>query len=185
MEITWHGDTCFKIKGEKTTVVIDPNKEASKLKGEVVLTSMENSVEVEGEAKRVDWPGEYEIKGVLIAGTKIDNTIVYCFKMDNIRFCHLGEIENVPSGEIIKEIGDIDILMIGIGGDAKLDSKKAIEVVENIGPKIIIPMSSPSSIASFKNMGVGDVEPLDKLEIKSASDLPTDQTRYVSLNTSL
>jgi L-ascorbate metabolism protein UlaG (beta-lactamase superfamily) len=185
MEIYWHGETCFTIKGANASIVINPHEGVGKLKGDIVLSSLEKNEEVENMGQKINWPGEYEIKEVLISATKVDNTLVFCFKMEGIRFCHLGEIENIPDGEIVKKIGDIDILMIGLGGDSKLDSKKGLETTENIDPKIIIPMESASPIASLKNIGIENAEELEKLEIKSASDLPVDKTRYVALNMSL
>ena len=49
MEITWHKDSCFRIKGKKTAIVINPTKESGKLKGDLVLSSIgENLSEVDG-----------------------------------------------------------------------------------------------------------------------------------------
>ena len=69
MEITWHKDTCFRIKGKKTSIVVNPTETSGKLKGDLVLSSVgENLSEVDGMHKLFDWPGEYESKSVPVNG---------------------------------------------------------------------------------------------------------------------
>lgn len=189
MEITWHGDICFTIKEKAVSVVLSPNKEAGKLKGSIVMNSYGEvpEVEVEGMERSFDWPGEYEMKDVPIVAMQAENgsgeqTIIFCFEVSGIKFCHLGELGHVPSNEMFKEIGDVDVLMIKVGEGSNLDSKKTMEVIEGIEPKVVIPMGADLSETVLKSLGADKIEALDKFEIKSNSDLPADQMRYVVLN---
>ena len=187
MEITWHGDTCFTIKDKTVSVVLNPHKDAGKLKGELVMDSTKSDVVVEGMERLFDWAGEYEMKDVPIvamqasAGEK-GQTLIYCFEVADIKFCHLGELGEVPNNEMFKEIGDIDVLMVKVGEGANLDNKKTMEVIEGIEPKIVIPMGAPLSEATLKSLGADKIEVLAKFEIKNKSELPVDQMKYVILS---
>lgn len=182
MEIIWHGDTCFTVKEKSVSVVINPNSEAGKLKANIVLSSRDDSSKIEGVDKVIDWPGEYEVKGVPITAISASNTLIFYFHVDGVKFCHLGDLDSVPSSEVFQEIGDIDVLMIKIGEGSSIDSKKAMEIIENIEPKVLIPMGADFE-AALKGIGADKVETQDKFEIKSGgSDLPVDHMKYVVLN---
>jgi len=196
MEITWHKDSCFRIKGKKTAIVINPTKESGKLQGDLVLSSVgENLSEVDGMHKLFDWPGEYESKSIpvnaFVAWTKsksieskekVDETIIFCFQMSGIKFCHLGELGHTLTSDMINEIGDVDVLMIKVGEGTNLDTKKAMEIIEAIQPRVIIPMGTDNPAEALKEVGSDKLEKLEKLELKSTSELPTDQMRYVVLD---
>lgn len=196
MEITWHKDSCFRIKGKKTAIVINPTKESGKLKGDLVLSSVgENLSEVDGMHKLFDWPGEYESKSIPINGfaawtkskskeskEKVDETIIFCFQVSGVKFCHLGELGHTLTSDMINEIGDVDVLMIKVGKGTNLDTKKAMEIIEAIQARVIIPMGTDNPAEALKEVGSDKLEKLEKLEFKSASELPTDQMRYVILD---
>lgn len=95
-------------------------------------------------------PGEYEIQGVSIIGIpsfhdskkgeeRGKNTI-YVFEIDGLRLAHLGDLGHKLSEETVNSMGDIDVLMIPVGGQYTIDAKVAAEVARAIDPNIIIPM---------------------------------------------
>jgi len=194
MEITWHKDTCFTIKGKKVSVVTDPIKDASTLKGEIVLTGIADPAEVTNCVKVFDWPGEYEIQDVPISafqawtGSKSDEefsgdeTLIFCFSVDDIRFCHLGNLGHSLTSEMVNEIGDVDVLMIKIGEGSNLSKKKALDIIEAIDPRLVIPMGGNGLVGALNEMGIEGAEQVDKLYIKKESDLPVDKMRYVVLS---
>lgn len=194
MDIIWHGKTAFTVKGKKTTVVVNPEKD-SKLKGDVVLTSLDDQTgEVKDASKVIDWPGEYEVKGVPIVGFqawtdtkgsgKAEETIIYFFKIGSVKFCHLGELGHVLTSELVNKIGDIDILMIKAGKEANLDAKKAIEVIEAIDPRAVIPMGDTSKDGFLKELGASENKAEDKFSLKKASELPNDKRITILLKSS-
>ena len=178
MDITWHGSTCFKLKSKGVTLIINPDKDAGKLKGEVVLSSLkEGPAEVAESMKIIDWPGEYEIKEIPIVGFpawtkskskeeqdeeegkgKGDKTIIFYFEINKIKVCHLGDLGHTLTSETVKEIGDVDILMINLGKDSNLNSKKTMEIVESIDPRMILPMGTESPEERLKELGSDPVE---------------------------
>ena len=197
MEVTWHGDTCFTVKGREKQVVINPNKEAGNLKGNVVLLSSEEeggNIEVEGNPRKFDWPGEYEVGGIPImaflawtkskskedAGEKGDTTLIFRFEVDGVKVCHLGDVGHVLTSDMVNEIGDVDVLMIKAGKDSNLDTKKATEIIEAIEPRIVVPMGlNPEAV--LKDLGADKIEKHEKFVIKAVADLPESQMQYVLL----
>ncbi len=220
MEITWHGQSCFTIKGSKVTVVTDPYGDIGlklpKLEAGIVTVSHDhvdhnNVTAVEGEPRVFDWPGEYEAGGVMVTGIEAfhyrkseeedekvsarGKTIIYQMDVDNIRVCHLGDIGHKVTDEMLEAIGDIDVLMIPVGGASTIDHKVAHEVVERIDPRIVIPMhykinglkvdDDLQDVGPFlKEVGAQN-EPRENLVINSRSALPEDTTAFVVLEAKL
>jgi L-ascorbate metabolism protein UlaG (beta-lactamase superfamily) len=57
-----------------------------------------------------------------------------------LRIAHLGDLGHLLSAEQIKEIGPVDVVLIPVGGFYTIDAKKAAEVVNQLNPKIVVPM---------------------------------------------
>ncbi|KKR25530.1 MAG: hypothetical protein UT55_C0039G0001, partial [Candidatus Peregrinibacteria bacterium GW2011_GWE2_39_6] len=124
MEIIWHGQACLTIKGADATLITVPYGEGiginlPKLKADIVTLSLNdsnsfNSKAVEGEPKILSWPGEYEVRGVLLnvlstpEGSTTGESLIFKFEMDGFRFCHLGNIRSKLPEAIIENLGDID-----------------------------------------------------------------------------
>lgn len=185
MEIKFHGNTCFEIKGQKTTIVINPDDTTKDLKADIVLSSLTVPAKsIEG-AQFFDWPGEYEVREIPISGypvftkSKTENeetldakpTTIFCFKMDNIKVCHLGELGHALKSDQIKEMGDVDVLLVQAGGLSNLSTKKADEIIENLDPRILIPMGSQME-DFLKSRDLQASERKDKLTLKTEKDLP-------------
>jgi len=94
--------------------------------------------------------GEYEVKGVAItgiasfhddkSGKERGKNVIYTFDSDELRVCHLGDLGHELSEKDVNKIGDIDVLMIPVGGVYTIDLKQAVKVIKQIGPSIVIPM---------------------------------------------
>lgn len=66
--------------------------------------------------------------------------IVMCFEVEGIRICHLGALGHKLTGDQVKEIGKVDILMVPVGGVSTLPVVDANDVCDQLNPKIIFPM---------------------------------------------
>ncbi len=194
MEVTWHGNSCFKVKSKTATLIINPDKDAGKLKGEVVMTSLgDNTAEVEGVERVFDWPGEYETKEIPLVGIQAwtkkqegapnpkEETLIFTFVIEEVRFCHLGGLGHSLVDDMVNKIGDVDVLMINAGPGSNLNEKQAVEIVESIDPKAIIAMGGGDTEAALKMLGADNIEPVEKLTLKTPSDLPNDKRLYISL----
>lgn len=201
MEISWLGHSCFRIRGRQTTIVTDPYSpdfgySLGKLSASIVTVSHQHPghsyVEgISGEPRLVTGPGEYEIAGVLIIGMaafhdgkkgdiKGKNTI-YLMEVDEISVCHLGDLGHVLTTEQVEELGDVDVLLLPVGGVSTINAPMATEVVRQLEPKAVVPMHYKTEALSrelepvgrfLKETGVEQVVSQPKLSF-SRSSLPT------------
>ena len=105
---------------------------------------------VGGQPRVVNRPGEYEISEVLIIGIatfhdgergkKRGKNIVYLMEIDEVAVCHLGDLGHVLTSEQIEDIGNVDVLLLPVGGVSTINAPMAAEVVRQLEPKVVIPM---------------------------------------------
>lgn len=216
MKISWAGQSCFKIvitkkRGETITLVIDPFEEKLGIKppsgsADILLVTHNhydhnNIKSIKGDYFLIDGPGEYEIKRVYIVGVpsyhddsegkeRGENTI-YTIEAEGIKLCHLGDLGQKQLTDLqVEKIGNIDILMVPVGGNYTISAHDAQNIISQIEPKIIIPMhyKIPGIIKVkldglekfFKVMGQNSIEPQSKFSVKKES-LPKEKTEIVLL----
>lgn len=160
-QIRWHGHACFEIMDD-LTIVTDPHDgksigiETPMVKGDIILVSHDhydhNSVRTveKKDSVVVRDAGKKNVKGIEIEGiesfhdevkgAKRGKNIIFKFKVDDITFCHLGDLGHIPDKEILDKIGEVDILFIPVGGVYTLDADSAWETANLIKSKIIVPM---------------------------------------------
>jgi L-ascorbate metabolism protein UlaG (beta-lactamase superfamily) len=161
LQIRWHGHACWEITNN-ITLVTDPHDgksigiPAPTVNGDIILVSHDhydhNSVKsVEKDTSKIVTDGRKRtIENIEISGfesfhdedmgAKRGNNIIFKFIINEIRFCHLGDLGHDLDNDIIQKIGEVDILFVPIGGTFTVDDKQAWSVVNKIKPKIIIPM---------------------------------------------
>ena len=161
MEISYLGHSCFRIKAAGGYLVTDPfdpkmvGLKFSGVEADIVTISHDHQDHnqyqlVKGVKRVVSGPGEYEIAGISIIGIPCfhdekkgelrgKNTI-YIIEAEGLRVCHLGDLGHPLAQEQIEEIGEVDILMVPVGGEFTVGPKEASGVVMDIEPKIVIPM---------------------------------------------
>jgi L-ascorbate metabolism protein UlaG (beta-lactamase superfamily) len=161
MTISWYGHSCFRIEAKEGSILIDPfSKEiglrAPRIKDDIVLVTHEhydhnNTEDVNPEAFVIRTPGEYEKNGIFIQGIRsfhdknqgtergINN--IFLIKAEDMRICHLGDFGQAElTDKQLEDIGDVDILLIPVGGKYTIDYKEAVKITTEIEPKIVIPM---------------------------------------------
>lgn len=211
MNISWYGQSCFKIQSKDLVLVTDPFDKKIGLRppfgaANIVTISHDhidhNNFEVLKEDPFiVDSAGEFEIKKIFIKGIESfhDNqegkergsNVIYKIEMEEIKICHLGDFgqESFADGQLEK-IGQIDILFIPIGGVTTIDWKTANSIINQIEPRIVIPMhykikglagdlAKLDTAEKFcKEHGISEKDIVDKFSIKK-KDLPQDETKVI------
>ncbi len=101
-----------------------------------------------------------------------ENTI-FCFTIEGVRLCHLGDLGHSLSSKEIVDIGEVDVLMIPVGGFYTIDAKVATEVMNSLKPRLAIPMHFKTEKCGFPITTVDDflagktnVKKLDESEIE-------------------
>ena len=161
LQIRWHGHACFEITNE-LTVVTDPHDGKSigiptpNVVADVILVSHDhydhNKVKtVDKEESKVIMDtrkhsfANLQVEGISSYhdesnGEKRGENIIYKIIIDEIAFCHLGDLGHELDESTVEQIGDVDILFIPIGGTFTIDAEKAWKTIHLINPKIIVPM---------------------------------------------
>ncbi|MEK7648478.1 MAG: MBL fold metallo-hydrolase [Patescibacteria group bacterium] len=207
MIIHWYGHSCFKIQSSlnDSILAIDPYDtslgwRSPRIAADIGIISTQRGEYNNSESFKpthdtqpfiIQYPGEYEIGGVFVHTLPIDQkTLVSALRIDECSLVHLGAVNRALTEQELEELGNVDVLMIPVGGHIVLDAKKAVALINEIEPRIVIPMqyktanskSEMDSIEVFlKEYGVKDVEAIDKLKL-AKKDLPADKTEIVLLN---
>lgn len=203
MNISWFGQSCFQITSQRTKdnsvkIIIDPFQESTGLKlprleADILVCSYKdcNFNRIKNEDYfLINEPGEYEIKDVYLEAIAVENELIYLIESEGIQICHLGFLKEkeLTNGQIEK-IGNVDILMIPVGGNLSLDSQSAKKIINQIEPRIVIPMLyhlpnlkiKLDKIENFlKIMGGKASEPQNKFSIKK-KDLLKEGTEIIVL----
>ena len=194
------GHACFRIKGTQATVITDPfppdlGYSLGKQTANIITISHQHPSHsyvqgVAGEPRILQGPGEYEIAGILIIGiatfhdtqrgqTRGKNT-AYIMEIDGVSVCHLGDLGHVLTSEQVEEIGDVDVLLLPVGGVSTVNAAMAAEVIRQLEPKAVIPMHYRTPALKreldpvemfLKEMGIERTEPRPRLTV-SKSNLP-------------
>nr|HID12740.1 lactamase [Anaerolineae bacterium] len=199
MEITWYGQTCFRLSERGlATVVTDPYPPDVGLtlprpRADVVTVSHDDpqcrhTAGVRGPFKLLDGPGEYEVGGVFITGitTFADGkrgalrglNTVFTFDFGGLTVCHLGRLGHVPIQSQVENLGTVNILLVPVGGGGSLTPARASEVISLFEPNLVIPMYykvrglnvSLGTLGRFlKEMGLEKVNSQEVLKVSRTS----------------
>lgn len=161
MRIAWHGHACFEVQADEGTVVTDPHDgrsigiRAPSCKPDLVLVSHDhfdhNAVRVlKGDYVIVKEPGSRDVKEIKVrgieaahddvGGTKRGRVVMFRFEMGGVAFLHCGDLGQALAPEQLKSVGEVDVLFVPVGGTFTLDGKQARKAVQEIAPKVAIPM---------------------------------------------
>ena len=199
MIIKYLGHASFLIKSKGSTIITDPFDEEMvglkfpKTESDIVTISHHHKdhdqiKNIKGTPLIIDWPGEFEKNDIRVfgyntfhdseKGAKRGQNVLYKFESEGITVLHCGDLGEVPDQKLIDEIGDIDILMVPVGGFYTIDAEGAKELCIKIEPSIIIPMhynhgqlnkktfEKLSPVDEFlKKIGSEKKEPLEELKL--------------------
>jgi L-ascorbate metabolism protein UlaG (beta-lactamase superfamily) len=213
MNIKWLGHASFLItSGSGTKIITDPYKVGSGLSygqikesADIVTVSHDhfdhnNVASVGGKPEVVKGAAkvkEIEFKGVPTyhdeaeGGQRGKNTI-FCFEVDGVNICHLGDLGHRLSDKQVAEIGSVDVLLVPVGGYYTIDARVATEVCDRLKPKVIIPMHYKTAkcdfpIASVEEFlkGKEEVTRLKTSEVEFKSGALPSRTQIVVLQPAL
>lgn len=161
MKIEYLGHSCFKLtESTGTSVVCDPfddsiGYEMPAINADAVTVSHghydhNNIKAVSGNPKIIDSESSYDLPGVEIdaiksfhdkqRGKQRGENLIFKFRMDGIDVCHLGDLGEDCSSELIDLLLPVNVLLIPVGGNYTIDAEMAKEYVNRIMPDIVIPM---------------------------------------------
>lgn len=204
MQIQYFGLSSFKITTKEATVITDPFHKDSGLTpprgaADILILAEKNKKlytavsGVSGQHFDITDPGEYDLKGVTVTGLPLKQeekfVSIFLIESEDIRILNLTHIKdfNIKEEEL-ESLGNIDILILPIGGNIVLSAATAAKIVNQIEPKIVIPshykmkglILDLDPIEKFvKEMG-GKKEEIEKLTVKK-KDLQEEDIKVIIL----
>jgi L-ascorbate metabolism protein UlaG (beta-lactamase superfamily) len=220
-DIQYLGHSCFRLRGRDGIVLTDPfdrsvGMEIGRPAAHIVTVSHKHPDHANVTAVKpmreqlfvIDGPGEYEVGGIMITGVRtyhdtkkgaeLGKNIAYVIHMDDVVFCHLGDLGHELTTQQLDEIGNVDVLFIPVGGGETISPVTASSVISQIEPRVVVPMHyaepDPQGAAQTSllqpdlgplekfthELGLKDVVAEEKLSLTAAT-LPaeSEQTRVV------
>ena len=172
MKIKWLGHSSFLVTSEDgTKIITDPygiertmsyapiNESA-----DVVVISHNhrdhnNEGAVKGNPQSIKGEGIKKAKGIefrgiashhdAAGGSLRGGNVIFCFRVDDINVCHLGDLGHILTHEQITDIGLVDVLLIPVGGYFTIDCKQATAISQSLKPRVIIPMHYKNSKCNY------------------------------------
>lgn len=204
MEIKYLGRSSFLIKTKTAKLVTDPfNPEMIGLKfpkTEADIVTVSHQHQDHNQVKNIsgingvnpliiDMPGEFEKMGVRIfgfqsfhdktSGSERGENILYKIEAEGLSVLHCGDLGVVPEESFLEAIGEVDILLVPVGGFYTIDAEEAFQLVKKVEPLIVVPMhynsgksskkeeSQLAEVSEFtKKFGIENLPPVPKLVYK-------------------
>lgn len=170
VELTWWGQAMFVLTtGDGTRVLTDPYGDigyrlptSDEVAADVATISHEhpdhNNAELAGDAEVLRGIGELVVNSVdetvnearihtiasfhdAVEGAERGPNAIFVIETDGLRIVHMGDIGQAGmTEEQLDMLGDIDVLLMPVGGVFTVDAGGATSIVDQIGPRIVIPM---------------------------------------------
>ena len=151
MKIKYHGHSCFSITSNNYTIVIDPFcgvngfKDISLSANEVITSHNHRDHNYVEGVKLTKADSPFVVKKISsyhddVYGNKRGLNTITVLQAENKIIVHLGDLGHILDDATIEQIKNCDVLMIPVGGFFTIDSKQAIEIINLVKPKNVIPM---------------------------------------------
>jgi L-ascorbate metabolism protein UlaG (beta-lactamase superfamily) len=85
-----------------------------------------------------------------VAGTARGPNTVFCFSLDGLRICHLGDFgQPALRPEQREAMGPVDVLFVPVGGGPTIGGVAAAELVRSLAPRLVVPMHYRTAAVNF------------------------------------
>lgn len=161
VNITFYGHALFVITtGEGKKIGTDPYDEQIRdplpdISADIVTSSHDhydhaNISLFKGDPEVINTPGETVIENIRFfgipsfhdksGGSLRGKNIIYTIETDEMKIVHLGDLGHIPDSKQLKSLQEIDILMIPVGGVYTINATQALDIINDLEPKVAIPM---------------------------------------------
>ncbi len=160
MIIRYLGHSCFEVTSKNgTKIITDPYTKVGYelpegLNADVVTCSHDhfdhNYVEAVNAKTILSKSGEYTVDGIDFRGVDSyhdpkmgalrGKNVIFLMKIEGLTLCHMGDIGEECTQVLVDGIGNVDVLLIPVGGTYTVDPIGAKKYIDAIAPKVVIPM---------------------------------------------
>jgi L-ascorbate metabolism protein UlaG (beta-lactamase superfamily) len=180
MKIKWNGHASFTITASDGTVIVTDPYEPGGFgggikygpvndKADVALVSHDHGdhnwvktlkgspvvLKKSGKAKGIEFTGveaAHDEKG----GSERGKVVMFAFTMDGMRVVHAGDLGHLLSKDQLAALGKVDILLAPVGGFFTIDAAAASKLVDQLKPRVVIPMHYKTDKCGFPIATVDD-----------------------------
>jgi L-ascorbate metabolism protein UlaG (beta-lactamase superfamily) len=182
MKVKWYGHAAFLITSDQGIKIITDPYEPGAFGGgiaygpipdqaDIVLVSHDHADHnyiqgIKGKPQVVKGTGSHkarnlEFKGIATyhdgrKGSERGQNTIFCFSVDGVKVCHLGDLGHVLSDAEAKQIGPVDLLLMPVGGVYTIDPAQATQTAQKLTPNIVIPMHYKTPHCGFPLAQVED-----------------------------
>ena len=182
MKVKWYGHAAFLITSDQGMKIITDPYEPGAFGGaiaygpipdqaDIVLISHDhadhNHVQgLKGKPQVIKGVGSHKVKNLEFKGfaayhdgrkgSERGQNTIFCFSLDGVKICHLGDLGYVLSDSEAKQIGPVDLLLMPVGGLYTIDPAQASQTAQKLNPKVVIPMHYKTPHCGFPLAQVED-----------------------------
>jgi len=169
VKIRWRGHASFIIETEGKTIVTDPfNAEygypITPVTADIVTVSHDHrdhnaALTIAGQPRVIMGIGMEKAAGITIkgidsfhdsnAGRERGHNTIFKILAEDLTVVHLGDLGQILSPQQVTDIGNVDILLLPVGGRYTIGAEEAFGIVNTLQPKIVIPMHFATPHLSF------------------------------------
>ncbi|MCL6476999.1 MAG: MBL fold metallo-hydrolase [Peptococcaceae bacterium] len=174
MKIQWLGHACFSISlQDGRTIITDPFDQSvgypqPNLPADIVTVSHQhfdhNAVKtIPGNPAVVHKEGRHSFGEINITGipsfhdssggSERGKNLIFVIEAEGLRICHLGDLGHILDDGQTVQIGNVDILMVPVGGFYTIGPDDAAKVVDQIRPRLVLPMHYKTRYLDFPIVG--------------------------------
>lgn len=152
MKLTWLGHSCFKMESNGYTVILDPYEDdyvpglaPVRETADAVFCSHEHKARAVVTLKQDQTPSPFTITEIHtwhdeVQGAKRGENCIRIFDDGTYRVAHLGDLGCELEPEQIEQLKGLDAVMIPVGGFYTIDATQAKVLIDQIQPRVTIPM---------------------------------------------
>ncbi len=196
IRVSWFGQAMFLVEGGGTAVVVDPAPPEtgyvySPVRADVVLVThshfdhsylegvVGSPVVVDGGGART--VGAIEVRGYdtwhdTAGGEERGPNIAYVWKQGGLKLGHLGDLGHAPRGETLEALRGLDVLMVPVGGVFTIDAAEAAALVEQLKPRVALPMHFGTPDCTIPVRPVDDFKDAYAGKVLEVTERPVEMT---------
>jgi len=182
MKVKYYGHASFKLTTDKgVRIILDPYESGAfgggltygKITDEadLVLTSHDHAdhnhvADIKGKFTRIDKEGAYDVAGIKIQaipcfhdpsqGKERGKNLIFVVEADGLRVTHAGDLGHALDAAAVRKLGSVDVLLLPVGGFYTIDASEATRVMNDVKPKVTIPMHFKTDKCGFPIATVDD-----------------------------
>jgi L-ascorbate metabolism protein UlaG (beta-lactamase superfamily) len=182
MKIKWCGHATFLITAASGIKIITDPYEPGGYDGALGYGSIPDLIDIalvshdhpdhnfvqalQGKPRVAKGPGTHTVSGIAFKGiptyhdssrgSERGENVIFCFTVDDVRLCHLGDLGHPLEAKTASAIGTVDVLMMPVGGFYTIDAAAATSVMNTLKPRLVIPMHFKTAKCGFPISTVDD-----------------------------